>query len=134
MKLTERISRDGITIDSELLDGPPTGEADQSPDRQWYQVTLELTGVHGSGTFELPFSPSFGDEPTVADVLSLVLMGVRAVQDTRDYEDWCDEWGFDPGDERKPGMYEDWRRIRRELRAFLGIEYGRYLDETEDDT
>jgi hypothetical protein len=132
MLLSERIKRDGITITSEPLASAPETEIDPGPDTRWWNVTL----TRGNHTFILPFGmgPLAGDEPDVTDVMSLLTMGVRSVENTRGYEDWCGDWGADPAEPGRAEMYSQWRHIGARLLAFLGTKLSAYLWDTQDDT
>lgn len=125
MLLSERITEDKITCTSVLRD-PPDGE---SPDMTWFNATLHL----GRRSLTVPWgmSPLAGSEPGVNDVMSLLTMGVRTVENSRNLEEWCDEWGRDP--EKEQETYDKWCRISTRLRKFLGAKFQDYLWDTQDD-
>ncbi len=128
--LSERIQQDGITIESTPRDRAPEGE--QNPgDMNWWDVTLRMDGREIS----LPWGmgPAAGDEPELGDVMSMMTMGVRAVINNRDFEAWCDEWGWSPDTEGRYEMYEQWIRHSGNLSEFLRDRFDAYLWDTTDD-
>jgi hypothetical protein len=135
LTVLEFIKAHSLTIESELalanpyLDGMPEGS-------QHYSVTI--TGPLGSMTVPYSVGPGIienagGDfEPELSSVLDSLASDASTYENTRDFEDWCSEFGYDT-DSRKAEA--TWRAVQDQsnrLRKVLGsLTYESLLWNTE---
>ena len=63
---------------------------------------------------------------TTADVLHCLLSDVNSVEESRDFEDWCAEFGYDTDSRKAFATYEACQAQMAPLRAFLGSAFDRF--------
>lgn len=59
-------------------------------------------------------------EPTLFDALFCVLMDARSYDDARNFEDWCDNFGYDTASKRAERMYQACGQTSKDVRHVLG--------------
>ena len=72
-----------------------------------------------------------GKEPDAAGVLDCLASDSAGIENARDFEDWCSDYGYDT-DSRK--AHKTWTACQRQadhLKAFMGTQYQALLFETE---
>lgn len=121
MFLSERITADGITIQTDQLGG-------MSDDGRRYRWAVSLHRPDGQ-VFTLPDPFELNDEPTVFDVLDLVVGVCNIIDQSPTWRDWQSEYmtaqpGTEEWDKRDEtyteAMYASWRLINEQLRMFFG--------------
>lgn len=58
--------------------------------------------------------------PTVADVLDSLAMDASSIENSRDFEEWADDGGYDKDSRKAEATYNECKRQTRELELFLG--------------
>jgi hypothetical protein len=122
--LSERIKQEKITIRCFRIPGEP------ALPRCWRITVLRATG----GTkMTIPRFFSFR-EPTVNEAVSVLYDDIITASNYPVFEDWAQEYAYDPDSRRAYQDHKDVLRRARLVQKFLGLAYYRWLTETEDDT
>jgi hypothetical protein len=92
-------------------------------------VTLRLE----KRSMRVPFSTGAAlSEPDAADVLDSLASDALGVEYSRDFEDWCTEYGYDTDSRRAHRTYALCIRQGAKLQHLLGIDlYHELLEDTE---
>ena len=114
-----------IAIDATPGGTTPPGWAEDT--RNW-KVTLTHNG--DPYTTEFHQGSAHTDPPTVADVLSCLLLDARYGAGT--FDDYCAEIGADNDSRKEYALWEQCRETETELRSFLGDDYEAFETALED--
>lgn len=109
MKLSERIARDGITVESDMI---------RSGDYGHYEWDVRLHRPDGRSMHLHDYSSA--DEPTALDVMDILLSVASRVEGTGSYEEWASEFESDPEKWQDEETYDLQRAEVEKLRRFLG--------------
>lgn len=144
-KLSERIRDDKITIRTAQRGDVPLG---QDASWIWYDVALRIPHDDNPSRSAGKLIQPFGIHPSrdeshldVGSVMAAIVMFSRSVYvnlsregEEASYLAWCDEWDFDPHDEKRRDMWEENRDLMYRLKSFLGTrKFMAYMTGTEDD-
>ena len=93
------------------MDGIPEGS-------MHYLCTFSLAGV----TMDVPFSmgPALCRDPELGEVLDCLLADAWGLANSRSFEDWAAELGYDEDSRKAEKTYRAVERQTRQLREFLG--------------
>lgn len=120
--LSERIRRDGITVEFEMI-----GPADHG--RYEWEVAL----VRRDGRRMELHDYNAPGEPTPLDVLGILLSVASRTEGNFTYEEWASEFDSDPENWQSREAYELQCAETDKLRRFLGSDFDSYLWETDKD-
>lgn len=86
----------------------------------WYGPQGQRSAKQKPRTLTVSFfqGPAHDREPTAADILSGLLLDAQA--EGSNFEDWCDDLGYDPDSKRAARTYRECVRLARRVRLFLG--------------
>jgi hypothetical protein len=138
LTLTERVSRDAITIHSGRLASAPENASPEEARHPWYLITLTLAGR----TIQTDYMTGLSDtaKPGAAEVTDALVSLARDIQGSHDsfsewatFEEWADTLGYNPDSRAAEAIYEAQKIIAAEVRDFLGDAYQEYLWETVND-
>lgn len=96
----------------------PTGS------RHWSCVLRRNQG-EPFGTLTVPFSqgPAIKEDPTASDVLNCLALDASGIESSAGtFEDWCDEYGYDPDSRKAERIFNECLEQTQRLRQFLGDE------------
>jgi hypothetical protein len=134
--LADRIARDGITSTAT----PVRRDRDaEGWDHDLWSVTLERGAAAGQAPFVMtvPYRMGIGHhgaEPDAVTVLSSLLMDASSVENAgASFEDWANEYGYDPDSRKAEKIFRACIDQTVRLREFLGDLFGAYVWETEID-
>lgn len=129
MLLSERIKADGLTIESTHVRNFTTPEGIE---RARWEVKL-----HYREETPLTISDwecSTEDEPTVLDVMGVLVANCNRVSVSDDFEEWASEFSSNPAGWPPRETYDAWCQMAWELRVMLGDRrYDDYVFNTERD-
>ena len=104
-------------------------------DEQWnanhYKVTLKTRGRQ----YTLYFSKGvlLTGDPTAEEVLSCLALDAASIENSRSFEDWASDLGYDPDSRRAEKIYNGVVKSSERLKILLGDEgYNQLLWDTED--
>jgi hypothetical protein len=63
-----------------------------------------------------------GAEPTAEEVLDCLASDASGIENARDFEDFCSEYGYDTDSRKAEKIYKDTKHQTERLRKFLGDE------------
>jgi hypothetical protein len=74
-----------------------------------------------------------GEAPTVAEVLDCLASDAAGIENARDFEDWCSEYGYDTDSRKNARAYRACKRQAIALNRIMGNDglYERLLFHTE---
>ena len=72
-----------------------------------------------------------GHDPMIDDVLSCLALDADGIESSRNFTDWCNEYGYDTDSRTAERIYKACKRQTDKLREFLGNQYDTLLWETE---
>ena len=100
-------------------EGRGDGDHENNPASNWARIDgLETTYYQGTGVTA---------EPTALDVLACLLTDSEGYDNSTYFEDWADEYGYDPDSHKAEALYEEIGEQRKALYDFLSDGYdGRY--------
>lgn len=131
-KLTDFIAKHRITADASYADANPNMDDDGTRMDHW-RVRLQRPGKRMSVYFSMGLGLG-GREPGTADVLDCLASDAASVENARDFEDWCAEYGYDTDSRKAHRTYTVCKRQAERLRKFLGEDaYQALLFDTERD-
>jgi hypothetical protein len=127
--MQERIKENNIKISSEYVDSNP-----HMNDPKWeanhYRVTLRFNRKQLTCYFSMGIGLS--GEPTAEDVLNSLAADAAGVENARDFEDWCSEYGYDTDSRKAEKTFKICQKQAKQLKAFLGDDlYQAFLFDTE---
>lgn len=122
MNLKQFVSKHGIKIVSDYADSNPN-----MPDERYtmnhYRVTLSRRNEDNKRRqMTLYFSMGIGikGEPTADDVLHCLASDSAGIENARDFEDWCADYGYDSDSRSAERTYKACQRQAIRLEKFLG--------------
>jgi hypothetical protein len=125
MLLSERIEKDGITVETVEL-----GMNGAGTHRAW---TVRL--LRGEKVFQLSREFEDNSEPTAFEVLDLLTSHCSVVDQVTSAEEWGAEFDSDQeqaAEHFTPELFAEWQEINKELRSFLGTQgHKDYLYDTD---
>jgi hypothetical protein len=132
MNLSTRMRRDKLRV-VEVKRGKRPADVDHwGSDMTWWRVTFKI----GNRTLVTPFGMGSGHEgrvPEGAEVMECLLLDAGVYEQARNFEDWCDSYGFDCEDEQSMRNYTNVAGQTAKLKTFLGDKFNDYVYETEMD-
>jgi hypothetical protein len=72
-----------------------------------------------------------GKEPKTADVLDCLASDAASIDNTRGFEDWCSDFGYDTDSRKAEKMYKTCEHQAERLKNFLDGDYTELLYNTE---
>lgn len=122
MNLKQFVSKHGIKIVSDYADSNPN-----MPDARYpmnhYRVTLTRRNEDKKRRqMTLYFSMGTGikGEPTADDVLDCLASDSAGIENARDFDDWCADYGYDSDSRSAERTYKACERQAKRLEKFLG--------------
>jgi hypothetical protein len=110
---------------------------DSNPDMDDFQGDHYICGFYrGDDLFTLHFSKGLGHEgtpPTPTEVMECLQMDANLLEGTRDFNDFCDDLGYDNDSREAERVYEACKAQTARLQAFLGDELFEALLECEEE-
>jgi len=112
-------------------------ETDKNPnmmDKDWearhYKVILRRNGKQMTVIFSVGMG--WETEPNTCDVLSCLASDVTGYEEAKDFEEWCDEYGYDTDSRKAEKAYNVIGKQKAKLVNFLGtVLYNELLWGTE---
>lgn len=94
-----------------------------------YKVTLRMNGRQ----MTVPFSQGYGikHEPTAADVLDCLASDAAGFQNTRSFEEWAAEYGYDTDSRKAESTFRNVKRQTEKLMNLIGDHFDRLVWDTE---
>jgi hypothetical protein len=123
MTLNQLINETGITLTSERVSNNP--HMDGSERMNNYKVKLRAKHL-GNATMRLYYSKGYGHngaEPTADEVLDCLASDASFVVNSRSFEDWCADLGYDTDSRKAEKTFKTCERQAERLQKFLGTEY-----------
>lgn len=120
MTLQDFIAETGIVLNSQATSSNPHMEDSERMDN--YRVKLRGKKL-GNATMRLYFSKGVGHngaEPTVDEVLDCLASDAAGIDNSRGFDDWCSEYGYDTDSRRAEKVYRQCERQAQRLKKFLG--------------
>jgi len=116
LTLKQFINRNGITCESVMVDSNPHMEGSENMDN--YKSTLRF----GRHQLTVPFSMGVAlcHEPTPEDVLECLASDSASIENARDFDDWCSEFGYDTDSRKAERTYNVCQTQAGKLKRFLG--------------
>lgn len=130
MTLEQFINKTGIRISNQPTDHNPHIEGSGRMDNWKVKLTAKKSAMDGlvqsNATMRLYFSKGVGHngaEPALDEVLDCMASDAAGIENSRDFDDWCDEYGYDVDSRRAEKTYKTCQRQAERLKKFLGEEY-----------
>ena len=118
-----------ISIDSEMVDENPNMVRDNW---QAYHYKDRLTFGKRQLTTFFSMGLAHTNEPDAEDVLDCLASDAAGIENTRNLEEWCGEYGYDADSRKAEKTYKLCQKQAKDLKRFLGEEaYKTLLWETE---
>ena len=99
-----------------------------------WEIVLHMPGK-GINEFVTYFSKGIGHKgkrPTVSEVLDCIASDASGYENSNSFEDWANDYGYDPDSRKAEKIYRLVEQESRELKTFLGNEaYESLLRDTE---
>ena len=126
--MAEFVKLCNISMTCEWSDSNPAMRASTSDDDMlslmWYNRMKHYRCTLKTSRRQMTVYFSMGSartkEPTVADVLDCLAMDAICIDNTRTFEEWAREYGYDDDSRRVEKSYNVTKRQTNKLRAFLG--------------
>lgn len=119
--LSSFIEEHGITMTAKPVSNNPNMDSDQKMNH--YKVILK-TGELGVNYAELRtyFSMGLGltGAPKVSDVLDSLASDAAGVENARNFEEWCGEYGYESDSRKAEKIYKTCQAQAAQLKQFLG--------------
>lgn len=115
--LREFIARMGVTMTATRCDRNPN--MDREADMDHWRCVLRCQGRRVSLVFSKGFG-HHGEPAKLREVLECIASEVFAVENARDFTDWCAEYGYDPDSRRAERIWKACQRQAKQLRTLLG--------------
>jgi|SRR3990167_3469096 len=118
-----------ISIDSEMVDENPNMVRDNW---QAYHYKARLAFGKRQLTTFFSMGLAYTNEPSAGDVLDCLASDAAGIENTRNLEEWCGEYGYDADSRKAEKTYKLCQKQAKDLKRFLGEEaYKTLLWETE---
>lgn len=128
MNVKQFCNKHKIKARSEWADSNP--HMADSQNMNHFKVTLKTAGRQ----MTLYFSQGYGisGEPTAADVLDCLASDAASVENSREFEEWASDLGYDPDSRKAEKIYKTIIKQAERLKKFLGNDlYKTLLWDTE---
>jgi len=112
----------GITLDAEWTERNPNMADGKYPMTHW-RVTLKRANPRRQMTVIFSMGMAHTGQPGVDDVMNCLLMDASGMEYAENFEDWANEYGYDPDSRTAEHIYESTRQQTAKLRQFLGDQY-----------
>ena len=111
-----------IRMDSPMKGNKPAPST--MGDKDWASHHWICTLRYGRRQFTVNFWTGIGwnRKPDIGDVLYCLLSDATGYENSRDFEDWASQFGFDPDSRRAYSIYQAVKRQSKRLRRLLGDE------------
>ena len=130
MTLQEFIDEYGITLSSQPAGHNPHMEDSDRMDNWKCKLTAHKSAMDGlvqrKATMRLYFSKGVGHNgvaPGVAEVLECLASDAAGIENSKDFADWCSEYGYSTDSRRAEKVYRQCERQAERLQKFLGPEH-----------
>lgn len=119
MTIAEFVEQHNIQTASERVNSNPNNP--YRHDANHYKVTLTRKDGRKQKRLTLYFSQGYRirKEPDAASVLRALALDASSVE-TRNFEEWAREYGYDPDSRKADNLYRACQKEARKLRKFLG--------------
>jgi len=125
MEIRQFINKNKIKIKSTLVSENPNFDEAKGWSGNHWRVRLSRPGKQ----FTLFFSTSNPAEPQTAEVLDCMASDSLGVDNTRGFEDWASEYGYDPDSRKAEKTYKTCIKQRDKFVHFLGQDlYSQLID------
>jgi len=91
-----------------------------------WKVTLRYQGRQLTVPFFM--GSALDREPTAADVLSCLVSDANAVEQARDFEDFCHDFGYDTDSRKAEKIYRQLETQAPKVRRFLGDDFETFAE------
>jgi len=129
--LTGFIAKHMLAFQSHQVESRPDGLMNEREMRHWrVRITNPAKAgkivngqmVHGSPSFSLYFSQGLGitEDPTLADVLDCIANDASGYDNTRGFEDWASDYGYDADSRSAEKIYRAIKRQAEQLKRTIG--------------
>ena len=111
-----------------------TRKANPNIDDMPRNFTCTIIGRNDKGYMKVPFSQGSAHTkpPTIEDVLDCLASDASGVENSRSFEDWAGDYGYDTGSRKAEKIYLTCMRQAAELQQLLGYDaYKTLLWDTE---
>jgi hypothetical protein len=130
--ITDFITQNGIEMAAKRI----KRRIDLVGDDEWSKTASHWEIVFSRGTAELVTHYSMGSahkgEPKIEDVLDCLANDASSIENSRRFEDWAEEFGYDTDSRRAERIYDACVKTANELKEFLSpYLYNILLNETE---
>jgi len=120
MTIQDFIEQHGIKVEADRTD-----EVNPFWPGAGNHYTVTVSGGEGSReSMTIHFSTGTGwkRSPEAADVLSCLALDAVTIENASSFEEWCDDLGFDPWDDREDSVrrYEATENQTKELKELVG--------------
>ncbi|MDD4986242.1 MAG: hypothetical protein PHQ43_10735 [Dehalococcoidales bacterium] len=118
MTTQEYIEKHGIHMAATKVDRNPNMDAMPAGSTHW--ICLFTINSRG-GAFDVYFSmgPALAREPSAVEVLECMADDAAGIENTRSFERWAAEYGYDADSRRAERIYKLTKGQSRRLRKFL---------------
>ena len=108
----------------------PANSNPNIPDKEMchYRITLK-NGLNGN-KMTVPFSTGTGwkRQPNVEDVINCLVSDASCVQNSRNFENWCSDLGYNSDPRKAKRVYEACEKQTNNLKNLLGHAYNDVFD------
>lgn len=117
------IAKNAIRIICKRTNSNPA-MADLGDNARHWHITL-VNGKSGNRLRSLKFSQgsALTAEPTAADVLDCLASDASSVENARDFENWCYEFGYETDSRRAEKIYKTIKAQTVKLKELMGADY-----------
>ena len=121
-------SKHRVRIESRLADSNPN-----NPDWEGahhFRVTLKMHDRQ----LTTPFSQGYGipSEPTAEGVLNCLVSDTWGIENARNFEEWCSEYGYDTDSRKAESLYRACTRQATKLRQLADSTFDELMNCRED--
>ena len=132
MKLSRFIESRKLRMDQpEYVDDNPNMNADDEWKRSATHWKLVIRRGNKQMTAYFSQGSAHTKEPTLADILDCLASDASAIDNARDFEDWCRDFGYDTDSRKAEKTYRVCVRQAEALKRLLGNDFKTLLYETE---
>ena len=131
MTIRQFITTHRIRMTCERADRNPNMVNMTKDDQDWnrWASHYQCRFTHGRRRFTTYFSmgPAHTQEPKASEVLDCLALDAATIENSKSFEDWCAELGYDTDSRSAERMYQVCVRQAEQLERFLGAELYREL-------
>ena len=117
-----------ITMATEQTDSNPSMPDAENMDH--WKCVLRRPGHNMTVYFSMGYGHN-GKKPTAADVLDCLASDASTIENTRGFEDWCLDLGYDTDSRKAEKTFKTCEHQSKQLRSFMGEHYENLLWNTE---